>query len=144
MDYRQAIKDDIPSIDCINRHFLPENYDKKTYEVHIELTPTLNWVAVSDDQIIGYIITHIQDRVEAHITSIAVDENHRRKGVGKMLIVKMLIEAKKKKLLSCSLHVRVSNAAAIGLYEGLKFNKVRIKKGYYEDGEDAYFMRRRL
>lgn len=144
MQYRQATVDDIKAIDKLNRAILPENYNRKTYEVHIDLYPTLNWVAVSDTQIVGYVLVQIEDKVEAHITSIAVDPNHRRSGIGKRLLVNTLIAAKKIRLLSCSLHVRVSNEAAIKLYEGLNFNKIRVKTNYYEDGEDAYLMRRQL
>ncbi len=41
----------------------------------------------------------------------------------------------------CSLHVRVTNRAAIGLYsDKLKYEIFDIEKGYYADGEDAYNM----
>lgn len=146
MQYRHADKNDIKAINSLNRANMPENYDRKTYEMHMELYPTLNWVAVSDvtKQITGYVLTHVEDRVEAHITSIAVDSNYRRAGIGKRLLINALVSAKKMYLLSCSLHVRVSNEAAIKLYESLNFNKIRIKEKYYEDGEDAYLMRRQL
>lgn len=40
-----------------------------------------------------------------------------------------------------SLHVRVSNRAALGLYRGkLGYEIFDIEKGYYADGEDAYSM----
>ncbi len=146
MQYRYSTNDDIKAINSLNKAVLPENYDRKTYEVHMELYPTLNWVAVSDvnQQITGYVLTQVEDKVEAHITSIAVDPNHRRKGIGKRLLLNALIAAKKMYLLSCSLHVRVSNEAAINLYESLNFNKIRVKEKYYADGENAYLMRRQL
>lgn len=41
-----------------------------------------------------------------------------------------------------SLHVRVSNDAALQLYKGkLKFQVMEIEKKYYADGEDAYSMK---
>ena len=41
-----------------------------------------------------------------------------------------------------SLHVRVSNRAAIGLYRDvLGFRIVKTEYGYYADGEDAYDMK---
>ena len=43
----------------------------------------------------------------------------------------------------CSLHVRVSNAAAIHLYvDILGYEKNDIEKKYYADGEDAHDMRK--
>ena len=145
MQYRNATRNDIKALDSLNRAVLPENYDTKTYEMHMELHPTLNWVAVSEttQQIVGYVLTQVEDKVEAHITSIAVDPNHRRAGIGKRLLINALVSAKKMRLLSCSLHVRVSNEAAIQLYESLNFNKIRVKENYY-DGENAYLMRRQL
>ncbi|MEM3794231.1 MAG: ribosomal-protein-alanine N-acetyltransferase RimI, partial [Candidatus Bathyarchaeia archaeon] len=40
--------------------------------------------------------------------------------------------------------VRVSNDPAISLYRRLGFEVVKISRGYYVDGEDAYVMARRL
>ena len=43
---------------------------------------------------------------------------------------------------SCSLHVRVSNEAALHLYvDTLGYENVGTEKAYYADGEDAYNMR---
>jgi len=43
----------------------------------------------------------------------------------------------------CSLHVRVSNAAAIHLYvDILGYEKKDVEKKYYADGEDAHDMRK--
>jgi peptide alpha-N-acetyltransferase len=40
------------------------------------------------------------------------------------------------------LHVRVSNRAAFGLYNGkLGYQVDHLEKGYYADGEDAYAMK---
>eukprot|EP00041_Stephanoeca_diplocostata_P005710 m.66555 g.66555 ORF g.66555 m.66555 type:complete len:137 (-) comp15955_c0_seq2:3164-3574(-) len=45
----------------------------------------------------------------------------------------------------CSLHVRVSNRAALGLYRDvLKFEITDVEAKYYADGEDAYAMKRSL
>uniref|UniRef100_A0A914C0P0 Uncharacterized protein n=1 Tax=Acrobeloides nanus TaxID=290746 RepID=A0A914C0P0_9BILA len=44
-----------------------------------------------------------------------------------------------------SLHVRVSNRAALNLYQNtLKFEIYDVEPKYYADGEDAYAMRRHL
>jgi peptide alpha-N-acetyltransferase len=41
----------------------------------------------------------------------------------------------------CSLRVRVSNRAAITLYQGVLGYEIKeTDKGYYADGEDAYDM----
>jgi len=48
------------------------------------------------------------------------------------------------KATECYLEVRVSNTPAINLYSKLGFMIVKIMKGYYADGEDAYVMARKL
>ena len=43
----------------------------------------------------------------------------------------------------CSLHVRVTNRAALGLYEGkLGYTKLDVEEKYYADEEDAYNMKK--
>ena len=49
-------------------------------------------------------------------------------------------EFKKNECFSVTLEVRVSNDPAISLYTKRGFTKVCVKKGYYQDGEDAYYM----
>lgn len=45
----------------------------------------------------------------------------------------------------CSLHVRVSNRSALGLYRDvLNYEILKVEAGYYADGEDAYEMRKDL
>ena len=44
-----------------------------------------------------------------------------------------------------SLHVRISNRAALRLYaDTLKFEQSEIESKYYADGEDAFAMKRDL
>ncbi len=44
-----------------------------------------------------------------------------------------------------TLHVRITNRAAVGLYKGkLSYEQLEIDKGYYADGEDAIFMKKVL
>ena len=44
-----------------------------------------------------------------------------------------------------TLHVRITNRAATGLYKDkLSYEQVNVEKGYYADGEDALFMKKVL
>ncbi|ADL18683.1 N-terminal acetyltransferase [Acidilobus saccharovorans 345-15] len=80
-----------------------------------------------------------------HVISIAVLAEYRRKGVGSALMQEAINVLKSKyDVDAIYLEVRVSNTPAINLYEKFGFEKVRIIKGYYRDGEDAYVMVKRL
>ncbi len=78
---------------------------------------------------------------EAHVTTIAVAEQHRRKGIGQRLMVELLQKAKKAGMVCSTLEVRASNDAAIRMYEKFGDSVAATRKGYYPDNrEDAVVM----
>lgn len=78
---------------------------------------------------------------EAHITNIAVDVNCRRKYIGEALLKAVIDKCYEEKIKYITLEVRVSNKAAIGLYEKYGFKSLGIRKGYYQNNnEDALIM----
>ncbi len=78
---------------------------------------------------------------ECHITNLAVSLAHRRRGVGGFLLERILEDAKSKKFVRATLEVRISNAAAIALYEKSGFTAAAMHPCYYTDnGEDALIM----
>ena len=97
-------------------------------------------IALDDQRIIGYVgMKAVFD--EADITNVAVDLSERRQGIGKALIKELLIIADQQKLNRIFLEVRMSNEAAIRLYERVGFKKIDCRKNYYEKPrEDAWIM----
>ena len=81
---------------------------------------------------------------DAEIANIAVDIPFRGKGYGGALLGAMLEKAKGLGASRALLEVRVSNATAIRLYEKFGFVKYGERKRYYEDGEDAALMEKKL
>lgn len=78
---------------------------------------------------------------EAHITTIAVDEEFRRMHIGEALLVAILEECYKEKFKYLTLEVRESNIPAIKLYEKYGFKSFGVRKGYYQDNnENALIM----
>lgn len=77
---------------------------------------------------------------QATIAKIAVAPLLRNKGVGDILLKDAINRIFSQNVESITLEVRVSNIPAIKLYEKNGFKKLIIKKGYYQDGEDAYLM----
>ena len=56
----------------------------------------------------------------------------------------LVVEAEKRGAIRAFLEVRVGNAAAIALYESRGYRKLRVRRKYYPDGEDAFVMSKRL
>lgn len=78
---------------------------------------------------------------EAHITTIAIEPEYRRKKIGEALLHRVVEECLKAEVKYITLEVRVSNVAAIGLYEKYSFKSLGTRKGYYQNNnEDALIM----
>jgi len=78
---------------------------------------------------------------EAHISTIAVQPDWRRRGVGELLLVAMLDRATELEADIATLEVRVSNSTAQNLYRKYGFRRVGLKRHYYRDrDEDALTM----
>ncbi|KAF3989693.1 hypothetical protein FT663_02519 [Candidozyma haemuli var. vulneris] len=105
------------------------------------------------EKIVGYVLGKMEDDPEAedktphgHITSLAVMRTYRRMGLAEKLMRQSLYAMYEVfKAQYVSLHVRKSNRAALHLYrDSLSFEMTNIEKSYYQDGEDAYAMRKDL
>ncbi|MDD2486225.1 MAG: ribosomal protein S18-alanine N-acetyltransferase [bacterium] len=97
-------------------------------------------VAEQDKKVIGYTgFWLIVD--EAHITTLAVHPDYRRRHVAEHLLLQLIDAAQKRGAVWMTLEVRVSNDAAHSLYEKFGFQDIAMRKGYYSDnGEDAIVM----
>ncbi len=78
---------------------------------------------------------------EAHITTIAISPKFRRKKIGEALLHRLVEDCLKNEIKYITLEVRVSNIAAIKLYEKYAFKSLGTRKGYYQNNnEDALIM----
>lgn len=143
--------DDIERVMHINSKCLPENYSSYFYRDLYTKYPETFLVAEMDGEIQGYVMCRIERGWSkkgklspaklCHIVSVAVMEGYRRRGIGRELIVQAM--GRGRRIYNCNegyLEVRISNDAAINLYDGLGFSKVKRNYGYYLDGEDAWVM----
>lgn len=82
---------------------------------------------------------HIVD--EAHITTLSVHPNFRKKGIAQKLLFQIIDDCYKNKIKYITLEVRESNIPAISLYMKNGFKSIGTRKGYYQDNnEDALIM----
>lgn len=78
---------------------------------------------------------------QAHISTLAVAPQQRRRGLGLLLVLHMLDCATALGMRIATLEVRTSNHAAQNLYKKCGFRPSGLRRGYYRDnGEDALLM----
>ena len=96
-------------------------------------------VAKDENQIVGFAgIIILPDDVE--ITNIVTKKNERKKGIGNLLLDKLIQMAFKLEK-DISLEVNEVNTAAINLYKKHGFYQIGLRKEYYSDNlEDALTM----
>ena len=146
---RCELSDIIPVIE-INLRTLPEHYSDYFYESLLEELPEAFIVAEISGKIVGYIMCKIEHGFsnfkklgfvkKGHMVSIAVIDEHRRKGFGSILVDEAVKGVKTIQGSELYLEVRCSNNDAVKLYEKLGFSIIQRLKAYYRDGEDAYVM----
>ncbi|MEW6429753.1 MAG: ribosomal protein S18-alanine N-acetyltransferase [Thermodesulfobacteriota bacterium] len=98
-------------------------------------------LAGSEAAVAGYVCgAAVADEAEIH--RLAVAENLRRRGLGRMLVAGALERLRTDGIRRCWLEVRASNAAALALYGRIGFYRTGIRKKYYRSPEeDALVLR---
>ena len=99
-------------------------------------------VALDGDRVVGYVGSQsVLDG--ADVMNLAVSSQYRRQGIAQNLMLLLEKELKKKGVLMLALEVRVSNTAAISLYEMIGFRQVGRRPRYYSNPrEDALILRK--
>jgi ribosomal-protein-alanine N-acetyltransferase len=138
----------------INERTLPENYPQFFYESIIERFPESFLVAQDDrtQQIVGYVMFRVERNLESglkfvkkgHLVSIAVLKEYQGKKIGEKLLIEGMKQAKNYGVDLYVLEVRISNTAAIAMYKKLKYIIEKTIPEYYRDGEDAYYMTKKV
>ncbi len=98
------------------------------------------FVGKLSDRIVGYggIWSILED---AHVTTLAVDPEHRGRRFGEVLLLRLIDEAIERNAAWMTLEVRESNAVAQRLYRKYGFTTVTMRTGYYsDDNESALIM----
>ncbi len=93
---------------------------------------SIYFVAKINEEIVGFAgIKIILDETE--IMNIVTKKTHRNQGIGKLLLSRILLEAKNRNLKKINLEVNEENKIAIHLYENYGFIKNGKRKNYYNN-----------
>ena len=147
---RRAELSDLISVMEINLKTLPEHYSDYFYESLLAEIPEAFIVAEIGGKQVGYIMCKTEYGFsnfkklgfvkKGHVVSIAVLDDYRKRGIGRVLVEESVKGVKSRKCDEFYLEVRCSNNDAVRLYEKLGFVIRQQLNTYYRDGEDAYLM----
>ncbi|MFX1449835.1 MAG: ribosomal protein S18-alanine N-acetyltransferase [Promethearchaeota archaeon] len=140
---RTVSPSDINRLYYIEIHSFKSPFSLETLEKLAQIPNIIYLVAEIKQFIVGYTITSLRS-TEAHIISIVIDKDYRRRGIGSILLNKTIEKLHEKNMKKLILEVRVSNDAAIAFYEKYNFKSIKTKISYYSDGEDALEMEKIL
>lgn len=138
---RPMTLDDIPGVMEIERLSFALPWSENSFREELLGNDMAHFsVAVNDERVVGA-AGYWQIEDECHISTVATHPDWRRQGIGELLLVHMLTEARTWGAELAILEVRVSNEAAIRLYRKFGFEVNRVRKQYYRDNnEDALEM----
>ena len=141
---RKMHLNDLDEVMIIEKEAFNDHWKRSDFEYEINENEFAHMVVFEEEgQILGMLGYYILFD-DAQITTIAVKENSRGKHIATQLMQYLIKDCIERECSVLSLEVRVSNFKAIHLYKKFEFVEMNIRKGYYEDGEDAIFMIRAL
>lgn len=140
MDILKVSHSDLDKILEIENESFIKPFKKENFLYELNENPFSRFYKlVIDNGIIGFLLLYVTFD-SSSIVQIAIKKDKRNQGFAGFLlqnIEKLLI---KEEVSFITLEVRVSNIPARKLYKKLGYGEINIKKGYYEDGEDAIYM----
>ena len=99
-------------------------------------------VAVDGERIIGYAGAFLL-APDSDVQTIAVSPRDQGRGVGAILLTWLIEQAVAQGCRQMLLEVRSDNVPAIAMYERFGFERISVRRDYYERGIDAVIMRLR-
>ncbi len=142
VEFRKLKLRDLTAIEEIERSSYPTPWSRSMFagELAKPSSICLGAIDLEANRLIGYLI--ISRYVDAwHVMNIAVAEDYRRRRIATRLIERLFEVTSGDGRRGYTLEVRVSNEAAIRLYESQGFKARGVRRGYYTDNrEDALIM----
>jgi [ribosomal protein S18]-alanine N-acetyltransferase len=141
IDVRRLTLSDLNEIERIEQRVYATPWSRSMFAGELAKPSSLSLGAFGPQEaLVGYLI--VSRYVDAwHIMNIAVEPEQRRSGIASLLLDSLFQLTADDAQRGYTLEVRVSNRAAIALYERYGFTASGVRRGYYTDNrEDALVM----
>ena len=130
--------------------YLSEPYPVYTYMYFLDLFPDCTILCYDKNKknennelfVCGAVVGNINrkpDKIQGYIAMLAVEEEYRKKGLGRKMVELLIDNFKKEyKVNEISIETEVDNYAALGLYESFGFVRTKMYINYYFNANNAY------
>ena len=140
---RAMEREDVDAVSRLEEETFSMPWSREAFLEMITKEDAAYYVAESDGEIVGGCGV-LMAAGEGNITNVAVAEKMRNQGIGTKMVRYLMEKGTQSGLSAYKLEVRVSNAAAIHVYEKLGFCSEGIRPNFYEKPvEDAIIMWKR-
>ncbi len=146
MQIRDMTKADLSAVLKIETDLFPTDaWTEALFLGELSEVPVSRKVAVAEleGEVIGYVSLRFVGR-QGDVNTIAIAKDFQRKGFGNQLLDWLLMTAKDLGVRELFLDVRADNLAAIEMYKKAGFDRIDIRRNYYDHSVDADVMRKKL
>ncbi len=118
-----------------------DNYTKHTFNYLLNEPRTVSYrVVAASGEIVGFAFAMVNDNGSAHLTTLGVAPEHRRRQLAQSLLDHVEKAVQLRGASTMMLEVRVGNTAAQRLYQRSGYTVVQRVEKYYTNGEDCFLM----
>lgn len=144
IEIRSMTAQDLDDVSSLERSNFSTPWKREDFEDLLDKPDKGCMVAIAGNKTVGCVVYHnIVGDVD--ITNVQVDENFRRQGIAKELMMAAMDRARSVGGENFTLEVRASNTAAIALYKSLGFMPEGVRKNFYNHPtEDALILWKRV
>jgi [ribosomal protein S18]-alanine N-acetyltransferase len=137
---------DVETAHALETELFPDAWSVETFWSELAHVPETRHYVVAEDEgaLVGYaglaVVGH-----QADVQTIAVAPTAQGQGLGRLLLDALLDEVRRRDATEVLLEVRDDNEAAQALYRRAGFERIGVRRGYYQPGgTDALVLRLRL
>lgn len=138
LKYRSMSEDDLPAVTALERATYATPWSEQVFRDELAQPDRIYLVAFDGGALAGY-AGLMMVGPEAHVTTVAVDDDWKGKRVGTALMLRLVDGAIVNGAAHLTLEVRASNVIAQDLYRRFGMAPVGVRKNYYQN-EDALIM----
>jgi ribosomal-protein-alanine acetyltransferase len=141
---RRVQPQDIIDVIALAYDTLPERYNPMIFNQFYESFPEGFLVVIDQQQLIGFLVGIKTAPATARILMLSILSRYRKQGIGTALLKEFLTIMRHLSVTEVELEVRTTNQGALAFYKKQGFTLQHTIKQFYQNGEDAYVMKKHL